>query len=229
MPKGIIYCMTTIVPGLIKIGQTGTANFEQRMYNLEHNGYSNVVGLKRHFAIEVEDYEDKEDLIDNIFSKSRVGKTELFSLDINLVVQLLSAMEGTQVYPQNVTKEEVFTQATDKINASCIPDGIYYLKHTPNSGITYSATMKKQNNDLVLLAGSDVNMDRNDIVVQSWKDIRNTENVRDGKLIKDIYCDSVSMAATIVFGRQANGWKAWKTQTGEIIDSFRKKELEEDN
>ena len=45
MAKGIIYCMTTIVPGLVKIGKTGTENFEQRMYNLERNGYSNVTGF----------------------------------------------------------------------------------------------------------------------------------------------------------------------------------------
>lgn len=47
MAKGIIYCMTTIVPGLVKIGKTGTENFEQRMYNLERNGYVNVVRAKK--------------------------------------------------------------------------------------------------------------------------------------------------------------------------------------
>ena len=54
--------MTTVVPGLIKIGKTGSSNFDQRMYNLEHNGYCNVTGLKRSFAIEVENYEDLHDL-----------------------------------------------------------------------------------------------------------------------------------------------------------------------
>ena len=53
MAKGIIYIMETVVPGLIKIGKTGSANFEQRMHSLERNGYNNVVGLKRRFAIEV--------------------------------------------------------------------------------------------------------------------------------------------------------------------------------
>ena len=38
--------METVVPGLIKIGKTGSENFEQRMYSLERNGYNNVVGLK---------------------------------------------------------------------------------------------------------------------------------------------------------------------------------------
>jgi hypothetical protein len=36
--KGIIYIMTTAVSGLIKIGQTGTANYQERMRNLEANG-----------------------------------------------------------------------------------------------------------------------------------------------------------------------------------------------
>lgn len=51
MAKGIIYLMETIVPGLVKIGKTGSNNFEQRMYTLEHNGYANVVGLKRRYAV----------------------------------------------------------------------------------------------------------------------------------------------------------------------------------
>ena len=38
MAKGIIYIMTSVVPGLIKIGKTMSLNFEQRMYNLEHDG-----------------------------------------------------------------------------------------------------------------------------------------------------------------------------------------------
>ena len=58
--KGIIYVMSSAVPGLIKIGKTGVANYEQRMYNLEHNGYRNVTALKRVFAIEVESYDEKE-------------------------------------------------------------------------------------------------------------------------------------------------------------------------
>jgi len=53
MARGIIYIMTSVVPGLIKIGKTGINNFDQRMYQLERHGYSNITGLKREFAIEV--------------------------------------------------------------------------------------------------------------------------------------------------------------------------------
>ena len=114
MSKGIIYVMSTVVPGLIKIGKTGTDSFESRMYQLERNGYNNVVGLKREFAIEVEDYDEKEVLLDEIFSKSKVHNSELFALDIDLVKQLLSSFEGKQVYPEAITKEEVFTQASEE-------------------------------------------------------------------------------------------------------------------
>lgn len=69
MAKGIIYCMTTIAPGLVKIGKTGSENFEQRMYNLKINGYVNAAGLKRRFAIEVEDYDEKEILIWYLYNR----------------------------------------------------------------------------------------------------------------------------------------------------------------
>ena len=88
MSKGIIYVMSTAVEGLIKIGITD--NFERRMSQLEGNGYRNVTGLKRQFAIEVDDYDVKEIILDEVFSNSRVGKTELFSLDLNRAIQLLS-------------------------------------------------------------------------------------------------------------------------------------------
>ena len=54
MAKGVIYLMTTAVPGLIKIGKTTISNYSKRMYFLESNGYRNVVSMKRAFAIEVE-------------------------------------------------------------------------------------------------------------------------------------------------------------------------------
>lgn len=115
MAKGILYVMTTVVQGLVKIGKTGTDNFESRMYNLEHNGYANVTGLKRCFAIEVEDYNEKESLLDTIFSKSNVVGTELFAIDVNIVVQLLSSFEGKVIYPVSEDKEQVFDNATAEI------------------------------------------------------------------------------------------------------------------
>ena len=108
MAKGIVYLMTTAVDGIIKIGKTETKNFQERMRNLEKNGYYNVVGLKRYFAIELSDYADKEKLLDEIFAKHRIGSGELFALDVDLVKQLLLAFEGRVVYPASVNREKEF-------------------------------------------------------------------------------------------------------------------------
>ena len=112
MAKGIIYVMTTTVTGLIKIGKTGTGNFAERMRFLEANGYYNVAGLKRYFAIELEDYDDKESLLHEIFSKHQVGNSELFALDQDLARQLLLSFDGTVIYPDNINKEKEFDVVT---------------------------------------------------------------------------------------------------------------------
>ena len=130
MARGVIYCMTTIVPGLVKIGKTRTDQFEQRMYQLENNGYRNLAGLKRRFAIEVADYDEKESLLQDIFSKSNVPNTELFALDADLVVQLLASLDGEQIYPKTITKEESFDIAADErrmnaVTRYTVPAGIY--------------------------------------------------------------------------------------------------------
>jgi len=110
--KGIIYIMTTAVSGLIKIGQTDVNNYQERMRNLEANGYYNVSGLKRFFAIELEDYNDKENLLKEIFNKHRVGDSELFALDYDLVRQLLLSFDGKVIYPKDVNKEKEFDKVS---------------------------------------------------------------------------------------------------------------------
>ena len=60
MATGILYIMTTAVPDLIKIGITQEKQYPERMRYLEMNGYYNVVGLKRVFAIKVSDYQKKD-------------------------------------------------------------------------------------------------------------------------------------------------------------------------
>ena len=109
MSKGIIYITTTSVKGLIKIGKTRTDQFENRMATLEQNGYWNVNGLHRYFAVEVDDYDEKEKLIHTIFSKSQVDKSELFALDKDLAKELLESFGGIQIYPfiENKTPNEI--------------------------------------------------------------------------------------------------------------------------
>lgn len=113
MKKGIIYIMTTAVSGLIKIGQTKVNNFQERMRFLENNGYYNVVGLKKFFAIELDDYTDKEILLHDIFDKHRVGESELFALDQELVKQLLLSFEGKVTYPENINQAKEFDEVAE--------------------------------------------------------------------------------------------------------------------
>ncbi len=105
--------MTTAVSGLIKIGQTGSLNFHERMRGLEANGYYNVVGLRRAFAIELDDYQEKEGLLHEIFSRQRIGESELFALDVELVKQLLLSFEGKVIFPKDRDKERDFDELAE--------------------------------------------------------------------------------------------------------------------
>lgn len=122
--------MNTAVSGLIKIGKTGTENFNERMRFLEGNGYYNVVGLRRFFAIELDDYNDKERLLHEIFAKHKVGESELFALDNELVKQLLLAFEGTVIHPKITNKEKEFDLVTETRKQGSL--FTFYRKGIPN-------------------------------------------------------------------------------------------------
>jgi len=223
MAKGVLYCMTTVVPGLIKIGKTTNENFENRMYSLERNGYSNVVGLKRHFAIEVEDYDEKETLLDDIFSKSRVPNTELFALDIDLVVQLLSSFDGKQIYPKSESKEEVFQKATKdrivKANWEKIPDGTYYLSENKKGFGKVEATMRVEGGLFIVEKGSICAP-----VKDGWvPEVRKSAIIKENILQEDVECNSPSTAGWIALGVANNGWIHWKDKNGQPVDIYRQK------
>lgn len=137
MSKGILYIMSTAVDGLIKIGKT--TDFEKRMQLLESTGYHNVVGLKREFAIEVEDYDQKERILIDIFSSNQVGDSELFTIDLDRCKQLLLAFEGNPVFPKK-DKEEMFIEATDAVEEKGLDHSRHHFKDTK---FTSSLTGKK--------------------------------------------------------------------------------------
>lgn len=221
MAKGIIYVMTTVVDGLIKIGKTGSENFEQRMSNLESNGYRNVTGLKRTFAIEVEDYDEKENLLDNLFSRSRVSNTELFSLNVNEVIQLLSSFDGKIIYPPQEEKSEIFENATEAIQSEFIPDGTYSLDVKPRGANSrVRATMIVHDGKMIVQKGASLgNYTR--ISVSSWREIRSALRVNGSTTLEEFEASSPSMAAAIVIGHNTNGWTTWKNSRGEYIDIYR--------
>ena len=231
MAKGIIYVMNTCVDGLVKIGKTGIDNFEQRTTQLENNGYRRIAVLTREFAIEVEDYDAKEKLLHELFSKSRVGNSELFSLDINLVKQLISSFEGKVVYPKDENKDEIFEQATEvvEVKNGIIPDGTYTLKIKVKEFNQYAEAKLSVEEGILFIESGAKLAPLGKISVKGWIEKRISTKVENLITQERIQCDSPSMAAAIVVGHNFNGWRAWKNANGEYIDIYREKLDEDEN
>lgn len=223
MAKGIIYVMTTAVDGLVKIGKTGTESFQSRMYNLEKNGYCNVTALNRKFAIEVEDYDEKEKLLYDIFSNSKISNTELYALDIDLVVQLLSSFEGTKIYPYEETKEEIFDKSTKerqiKQDKGLIPDGEYFFRRNIKGFGKTDGKAVVEGGVFKVLKGSICAPTQPGFVPEIRKNARIENNI----LQEDTICTSPSSAGWVVGGRSNNGWTDWKDKAGIPIDVYRNK------
>ena len=216
MAKGVIYIMTTVVDGLIKIGKTETKNFQNRMKYLEREGYRNVTGLKRCFAIEVENYDEKEILLHSIFDKSRVPGTELFALKVDLAVQLLSSLDGNQIFPESSrqTKEEVFEEVTERIKEAKVPEGTYYMERTINKKLI-KGQMKVQNGQFIVLKGSDFYPESTvKYISGTMVERRNNAVVKNGKLQEDEEFNSATLAAVFLIGSNDNGLTRWKDKNG---------------
>ena len=199
MARGIIYCMTTSVNWLVIIGKSRIENFKRRMYMLESNGYNQVNGLKRRFAIEVDDYDEKENLLKEVFRKSMVGTSELFAVNEDIVVQLLSSFEGKQIYPEDISKEEVFTISADELEGNnndknIVPDGLYYIFEKIDGKQNIKAEMKVENGEFFVLKGSKCNE-----VNDKWtSETRRKANIENGILMEDTKCNSLSAAGWVI-------------------------------
>lgn len=225
--------MSTVVPGLVKIGKTATNRFADRMYVLERNGYNNVAGLHRRFAIEVEDYDEKEQMLDEIFSKARVPGSELFALDIDLAVKLLSSFEGRQIYPpvSHETKEQVFATATkqhrEHTDVLRIPDGTYHLDYNPRgqhgdeNNQNIHVEMIVNSGELTIAAGQHVSTHEGTGLPVNVRELRRAYVSDDGTVTEDVQFDSPSSAGSFVTGRSCNGWTAWRTKNSKQISEFR--------
>lgn len=217
--------MTSVVPGLIKIGRTH--DYEQRMYNLEHDGYRNVTGLKRVFALEVDEHEAKEELLHTIFEKSRVADTELFALDVNIVIQLLSSFEGTVIYPIDETKDDIFDGAFEAGQSKGIPDGRYTLKKKKVSdNKIVHAVVDIKNGHWVLKKDSVLGIHEDAGVSKQAKITRASLSLdANGVLLSDYDCGECtpSHAGAVVMNQSNSGWTDWKNKDNQPIDIYRQK------
>lgn len=230
MAKGVIYIMSTAVDGLIKIGKTGSDNYEQRMNLLENSGYRNVTALKRIFAIEVDDYDAKEMLLHTIFAKSQVGGTELFALDINIAIQLLSSFEGNVVYPKKEKKEEIFEEATDNTMSQLIPDGKYVFERK-NKGSKVHAIAVIKNGSWTLLKGSKLSPIDGKGGSNKAKEIRASLNLDEHGILQEnveLGKCTPSFSGNIVIGGVVDGWTSWEDSKKRPINIYRQRTIAEE-
>lgn len=96
MVKGqnILYVCTTFYKNLVKIGSTTEDNFNKRMWYLEQNGYKEVVGIRRAFAIKIDNADELETLLKRIMTKIRFDNSELYEMNIQDAVKLFKSFNG---------------------------------------------------------------------------------------------------------------------------------------
>lgn len=239
MARGVIYVMTAPLPGLVKIGMTSSSNFEGRMAHLESNGYRNICSLQRAFAIEVDNYEAKEKMLHQVFARSRISNTEYFSVEVEIVQQLLSSLEGTQIYPKNETKKAVFEKATELISQKPgngeVPDGRYHMKrYVRRADETFEAYMEVIDGICIIPKGTRVCLSESSGIGSTAKKRRKECVGEDGITFKEARFDKVSPAASFVIGGSIDGWEYWLNEDEEPIDVYRAKgksfpQVEEDD
>ena len=233
--RGIIYLMESAIPGLVKIGKCGTKQYKERMRDLSSNGYRNATGLKCVIAMEVDNYEDVERLLHSLFDSCRVGKTELFALDVHLLEGLFSALDGKMIFPKPELKSDIFNEAAGIAHGKVLPDGEYKLKRLKQSDNRFvDVTASITNNYWTIKKDSVVGISEDSGVSDKARTRHNEMNInkKNGKLLDDFELGecSPSFAASVVLFGSSNGWTDWKDGLKREIDYYRqmaKKETEE--
>lgn len=154
--------------------------------------------------------------------------SELFAVDIDLVIQLLSSFEGTQIYPEQKQKKEVFEIAQkeyqEKFDLNNVPDGYY--------------TLEVKLRDFEQIVKGQAEVKSNKIIVKKGSicapsshppsiSLRNNLDkfvVVNHVLINDVICTSPTSAAHILTGRTTSGWNVWRNGNGEKMDIYRNPE-----
>lgn len=94
---GVLYVMTTDIPGLIHIGATRRERFEDQVKRWSKSGHFGVGGLRFRYGIEVRDYIMKGQLLELVFNHARVNVSGLYAVDIDVAERLLKVLDGMPV------------------------------------------------------------------------------------------------------------------------------------
>ena len=224
MPRGVIYVMSTAVAGLFKIGSTN--NFESRMSELERHGYRNVSGLKRFWAIEVDDYENREKILHGVLSGSKLGDTELFSISEKNAKGLMLLLEGKQIFPKDASsnKDDEIKNTSEQIDIEQRDvDGEYTINARVRNFGSVEAKLLIKNGNYTLCKGS-LCAPLDSQAPSNLKDAK----IEDNRLVQDFVVTSPSNAAYLVMGHSSNGRDVWKNADGLSINELLKAKMPED-
>ena len=206
---GIIYILTNeAMPGLIKIGKT--KNIKERLQKLDTTGVP--LPFKLHYAIEVEDYEQKEKFLHRGLSKFRVRTNrEFFKFEPEDAMALLQAIGGKEV------SLEYRDVAIDEKGKEIIED---YNDRLPQAPITTFEMLK-------IDIGQELTFTRDEKIVCKVYDNRKVEYK--GK----IYSLSNLTREILISkyhgrSKHVNGFQYWKYEDEILVDRRERLESEEE-
>ena len=228
MSKGILYVMETNFNRAVVFDCVKASEYRNEMERLSKAKFAGIGDLKETYSILVDGYEQKGALVKKIFEHRKIAQNNLFIMDVETLIQLLSSFNGDQIYPPLPPEEDLVgilrsyvpTERNIKENWGKVPSGIYYLSESRRLLGHIEAQMQVIGGLFVVKAGS-----------QCFPNIGITPKVReeakivDGILQEDVVCHSPTAAATVVMGRKINGWKAWKNINDTPINIYRSEEF----
>lgn len=147
--KGFIYILTNdSMPGLIKIGITNRP-IKERLRELDSTEVPTPFNL--YYAIEVEDYKNREKLIHQAYNKDRIRPNrEFFKVEPESAVALLKAIGGKEISPEyiNISVDESGNLLSTDTYDSKLPPSINttfdMLQIAPQTELTFT-----RNDDLI--------------------------------------------------------------------------------
>lgn len=221
MAKGVLFVMETSFPGMIMFGHVSTDDYAGEINRIRNSQFEEIGNFFEKYSILVEGYEQKANLIMHIFAHRRIHNTNLFVVDADMITQLLSMLNGEQVFPGTPSEVEILRNSVSidrnrKENWGKVPTGMYYLSENRRLLGHIEAKMHVKEGLFIVKAGSECFP-----VIGITPRARDKAIIDEGILQEDVVCHSPTAAATVVMGRKINGWKVWKTINDLPINIYR--------
>ena len=141
-------------------------------------------------------------------------------------MRLLSSFEGKQIYPTNISKDEVFDTATANSDIALIPEGKYYFERKIKAweGRVVSGTMEVKDGKFIVLKRSTICPVDGKGNSDETHRLRSSVSIKDNKLQENVRLSSPSAAGGLLIGAACNGWSNWKDASGKSLDFYRNKQ-----